>query len=187
MQVTVDRAGKKERVEIAADLSSVEVGGRTFPVNVVASSATRVELEIAGERIVVDNWPEHFATPPGPVDVDGERWNVGVVTGLGAPARVAKASGPPPLIAPTPSSEIPASSGEGVAVLPPMPGRVIELRVKEGGFVRKGDVLLVLEAMKMRNEIVSPAEGLVRDLRVSAGTNVRAKEPMLFIAPGPAT
>jgi biotin carboxyl carrier protein len=64
-----------------------------------------------------------------------------------------------------------------------MPGKVIEVRVKEGERVRKGDVLLVLEAMKMRNELTSPADGVVRGLRVSAGGNARAREPMMFIAP----
>jgi biotin carboxyl carrier protein len=64
-----------------------------------------------------------------------------------------------------------------------MPGRVIEVRVKDGDQVRKGDVLLVLEAMKMRNEIVSPVEGVVRGLRVAAGSNARAKEPMLYVVP----
>ena len=72
---------------------------------------------------------------------------------------------------------------EGAPVVPPMPGKVIEVRVKEGDRVRKGDVLLVLEAMKMRNEIVSPADGVVRGLAVSAGGNARAKAPMLFVAP----
>ncbi len=53
----------------------------------------------------------------------------------------------------------------------------------EGDRVRTGTVLLVLEAMKMRNEVTSPADGIVRNLRVSEGSSVRAREPMLRIAP----
>ena len=64
-----------------------------------------------------------------------------------------------------------------------MPGRVVELRVKEGDRVRKGDVLVVLEAMKMRNELASPADGIVRGIRVAAGANARSNEPMMFVAP----
>ncbi len=64
-----------------------------------------------------------------------------------------------------------------------MPGKVIELRVAEGDRVEAGTVLLVLEAMKMRNEITSPSAGIVRGVRVAAGANARAKEPMLFVAP----
>jgi glutaconyl-CoA/methylmalonyl-CoA decarboxylase subunit gamma len=190
MRLTVERDGKKEPVEVAPDLSSVTLGGRTFPVAVVATSATRVELEIAGERVVVENWPEHFAEPPGPVDVSGERWKVALVsppTPLdavrgrpGAPATPVPAA---PVASPAPGS--PAPPAGGVPILPPMPGRVVEVRVKEGDRVGRGDVLLVLEAMKMRNEVVSPAEGVVRGLKVSSGANVRAKEPMLFIVRPP--
>jgi glutaconyl-CoA/methylmalonyl-CoA decarboxylase subunit gamma len=64
-----------------------------------------------------------------------------------------------------------------------MPGKILEVRVREGDTVRKGDVLLRLEAMKMSNEIASPADGIVRGLRVAAGANVRAREPMFYIAP----
>ncbi len=65
-----------------------------------------------------------------------------------------------------------------------MPGRVVELKVHEGDRVRQGTVLLVLEAMKMRNEVTSPLDGTVRDLKVSEGSSVRAREAMLYIAPG---
>ncbi len=184
MQLTVERAGKKETVEVDPDLTSVAIGGKTFPVRVVSSGATKVELEIAGERVVVDNWPEHFPQPPGPVDVGGERWKVTIVAGpspaVGAPPAPAARWAAAPAAAPS------ASTGEGVPVLPPMPGKIIEVRVREGDVVRKGDVLLHLEAMKMVNEIASPADGIVRGLRVSAGANVRAAEPMLFVAPAPA-
>ena len=78
-------------------------------------------------------------------------------------------------------------TGEGVPVVPPMPGRVIELKVAEGDRVSKGQTLLVLEAMKMRGEVASPADGFVRDIRVSPGSNARAKEPMMWIRPDPAS
>jgi glutaconyl-CoA/methylmalonyl-CoA decarboxylase subunit gamma len=126
---------------------------------------------------VVDGWPEHFSEPPGPVDVNGERWTVRIER-AGAPlARPATSTGPPAAAAAA------APDAGGIAVVPPMPGKVIEVRVAEGARVRKGDVLLVLEAMKMRNEIASPADGVVRSIRVRAGTSARAKEPMLFVEP----
>jgi glutaconyl-CoA decarboxylase len=64
-----------------------------------------------------------------------------------------------------------------------MPGKVVEVRVKEGETVRSGQVLVVLEAMKMRNEVPSPAAGRVTDLRVSPGSSASAREPMLRIVP----
>ncbi|HKN07113.1 MAG TPA: biotin/lipoyl-containing protein [Thermoplasmata archaeon] len=190
MRVVLERGGKKAEVEVAADLSSVAFGGRTYPVVVVATSANRVELEVDGEKAVIENWPEHFPQPFGPVDVNGERWSIRVESAPGdlppRPSDRVLPSSPavvPGVAAPTPPS---VASGEGVPVVPPMPGRVIELKVAEGDRVTKGQTLLVLEAMKMRGEVASPADGIVRDIRVTAGANARAKEPMMWIRPEPA-
>jgi len=185
MRVVLERDGKKSEVEVAADLSSVAFGGRTYPVVVVASSANRVELEVDGEKAVIENWPEHFPQPFGPVDVNGERWSIHVESGPGdLPSRTNAAVLPAsPAISPAVGSPptVAAASGDGVPVVPPMPGRVIELKVAEGDRVTKGQTLLVLEAMKMRGEVASPADGVVRDIRVTAGANARAKEPMMWI------
>jgi glutaconyl-CoA/methylmalonyl-CoA decarboxylase subunit gamma len=186
MRVVLDRAGKKEEVEVAPDLASVTVGGRRYPVVVVATSVNRVELEIDGEKAVVENWPEHFPAPYGPVDVNGERWSVKVETGPADPVvRPTAAPALPPAAptGPSPSPPSVAPAGEGVPVVPPMPGRVIELKVADGDRVTKGQTLLILEAMKMRGEVGSPADGVVRDIRVAAGQNARAKEPMMWIRP----
>jgi glutaconyl-CoA/methylmalonyl-CoA decarboxylase subunit gamma len=180
-RLTVVRDGKPATIEVAPDLSTVRVGDGTFPVTVVARSSGRVELEIGGERVVVDGWPESEPTPTHPVTVDGEAWTIAVEVDRAsgspsvpaAPAARGGAGGPPP-----------PAVADGVPVIPPMPGRVVELRVREGEAVSKGAVLLILEAMKMRTEVTSPVEGTVRGLRVGPGTNARAKEPMLFVAPG---
>ena len=185
MRVVLERGGKKSEVEVAADLSSVAFGGRTYPVVVVSSSANRVELEVDGEKAVIENWPEHFPQPFGPVDVNGERWSVRVESAPSdLPARPRDVVLPSsPALAPGTAAPPAASapSGEGVPVVPPMPGRVIELKVAEGDRVSKGQTLLILEAMKMRGEVASPADGVVRNIRVAAGANARAKEPMMWI------
>jgi len=189
MRVVLERAGKRSEVEVAPDLSSVAVGGRTYPIVVVATGVNRVELEIDGEKAVIENWPDHYPQPFGPVDVNGERWSVRVETGpaelAAPPSPTAGPSRPAAAGAPAGASAAAASSSEGVPVVPPMPGRVIELKVAEGDRVAKGQTLLVLEAMKMRGEVASPADGIVRDIRVAPGTNARAKEPMMWIRPGP--
>ncbi|MGI0130328.1 MAG: biotin/lipoyl-containing protein [Thermoplasmata archaeon] len=182
MRITIERDAKTASVEVTGPPDAVTVGAERYPVTVVRATATSVELEIAGERVVVENWPEHFPEPPGPVDVNGERWTVGVERGS-VTATAGEALKAPP---PAPAYSLPAAkppSRAGTPLVPPMPGRVIEVRVKEGDRVHKGDLLLVLEAMKMRNELTSPADGVVRGLAVSAGANARAKEPMLFIVP----
>ena len=181
MRLTVERDGRTVDVDVAADLATVRVGDRTFPVKVVRRAPTRVDLEIDGEVVVVANWPEHLASPPGPVEVNGERWTVSVKVGAGAPSRP---EAPPDAAPPSAPRAEPAARPGSTPVVPPMPGRVVELRVAEGDAVTKGTVLLVLEAMKMRNEVTAPVDGVVRDVRVREGTNVRAREAMLVLAPG---
>ncbi len=61
----------------------------------------------------------------------------------------------------TPVEKSPSASGEGEAVASPMPGNILSVSVKEGQSVNKGDVLMVLEAMKMENEIMAPLSGTV--------------------------
>jgi biotin carboxyl carrier protein len=63
----------------------------------------------------------------------------------------------------------------------PMPGLVVSVPVREGLPVNKGDVLLVLESMKMQNELRSPRAGLVARLRVKPGDRVEQKETMMSV------
>lgn len=63
----------------------------------------------------------------------------------------------------------------------PMPGMVVSVPVHEGQPINKGDVLLVLESMKMQNELRSPRAGMVARLRVKPGDRVEQKETMLSV------
>ena len=73
-----------------------------------------------------------------------------------------------------------AGAGAGV-VKAIMPGRVVRVLVEEGATVEKGKGLLILEAMKMENEIVAPAPGVVRKLLVSSGQTVEGGADLLVI------
>ena len=66
----------------------------------------------------------------------------------------------------------PVLGGEGENVSSPMPGNILAVNVKNGDAVKKGDVLMILEAMKMENEITSPCDGTVKALNVSKGSAV---------------
>ncbi len=66
-------------------------------------------------------------------------------------------------------------------VYPPMPGRVISIKVKEGDSVTVGTPLLVLEAMKMQNEISSPIEGRVVEVKASEGSLVDVGDMLIHI------
>jgi biotin carboxyl carrier protein len=68
-----------------------------------------------------------------------------------------------------------------VEVHPPMPGRVVEVLVEPGRDVDHGTPLLLLEAMKMQNEVPSPTRGVVREVRVAKGTMVGADDVLVVI------
>ena len=63
----------------------------------------------------------------------------------------------------------------------PMPGLVIAILVNEGQSVEKGDVLVILESMKMQNELKSPRPGMIARMRVRAGDSVEQKQTLLSV------
>ena len=83
--------------------------------------------------------------------------------------------------APESKKAAPAASN-GEKVTSPMPGTVVSVAVSEGAAVKKGSVLLVLEAMKMENEILAPCDGTVRSLSVSKGMMVKSGDLFCVIA-----
>ena len=60
------------------------------------------------------------------------------------------------------------------SITAPMPGTILKVNVQNGAAVKKGDVLMVLEAMKMENEIMAPADGTVASVNVAQGASVEA-------------
>ena len=87
-----------------------------------------------------------------------------------APVQAAAPAPAPAPAAPAPAAA-PAASGGAGDVISPMPGTVLRLNVNNGDTVASGDVILILEAMKMENEIVAPCAGKVT-LKVTAGETV---------------
>lgn len=87
-----------------------------------------------------------------------------------APQAAAPAPAPAAPAAPAPAPAAPAAGGAG-DVVAPMPGTVLKVNVNNGDTVASGDVILILEAMKMENEIVAPCAGTVT-LNVKAGETV---------------
>ena len=91
---------------------------------------------------------------------------------------VASAPKAAPKAAPAPAAPVAAGA---TTVSAPMPGKVLSVNVKAGDAVKSGDVLLILEAMKMQNEIMAPADGTVSDVRVSAGQTVATGDVMIVL------
>ena len=63
----------------------------------------------------------------------------------------------------------------------PLPGKILSIKVKPGDKVNESDVLLILEAMKMENEILSPITGVVKEIKVEADQSVDVGVPMVII------
>ncbi len=87
-----------------------------------------------------------------------------------------KTTAPAPAAAPAPAPAAapaaPVANTNGETVNSPMPGTILSVNVQNGATVKKGDVLMVLEAMKMENEIMSPADGTVVSVNVQKGASV---------------
>lgn len=89
-----------------------------------------------------------------------------------APAPVAAVAAP---VAPVAAPKAAASGSEGsIKVNAPMPGKILGVKASVGQAVKKGDVIIVLEAMKMENEVVAPEDGTVASINVSEGANVES-------------
>ena len=84
---------------------------------------------------------------------------------------------PPPTVAKQTRTLI---AGEGV-VTSPMPGTVLSIEVEVGAQVKRGDVLLIVESMKIQNDISAPKDGRVKEIHVVEGAYVRRREPLLTI------
>lgn len=97
-----------------------------------------------------------------------------------APAPAPAAASPVPAAAPTPAPKAPAPAG-GETITSPMPGTIVNVAVAPGQSVKKGDVLLVLEAMKMENEIMAPNDATVAAVLVNKGDNVNAGTPLVSL------
>ena len=97
-----------------------------------------------------------------------------------APAAAAPVAAP----AAAPAAAAPAApvvTGSGEMVAAPMPGTILKVHVKNGDAVKEGQVLVVLEAMKMENEIMAPKSGTITQVAVQKGASVNTGDALVFI------
>lgn len=101
-----------------------------------------------------------------------------------------EAYAPAPAAAPAPAPAVPAAApaaaspalAAGEVVKSPMPGNILKINVTVGQKVNEGDTLLVLEAMKMENEVAAPRSGTVAQIIVSKGAVVETGAPLVVIS-----
>ncbi len=105
------------------------------------------------------------------ITVNGTAYDVAVEE-LGASAASTPVAAATPA-APVAAAPAPAAAGS-ITVTSPMPGKILNVKASVGAAVKRGDVVMILEAMKMENEIVAPEDGTVASINVAAGDAVEA-------------
>ena len=119
------------------------------------------------------------------ITVNGVQYSVAVEEVGAASAPVAAPVAAAPVTAPVAPVAAPAAAPAPVAggekINAPMPGNILEVKVATGASVKKGDVLIILEAMKMENEIMAPCDGTVKQVLVNKGATVNSGDPLVVI------
>ncbi len=128
-----------------------------------------------------------------PYDVQGEELGGQVTTAAvpvisapvaapQAPAAVSAPSAPAPALAEAPAaaatSDVPS---DAELISSPMPGTIVSVNVKPGQAIKKSDVLVILEAMKMENEIMAPHDAVVAAVHVNKGDSVESGSPLVSL------
>ncbi len=113
------------------------------------------------------------------ITVNGTAYDVAVEE-LGATAASTPVAAPAPAAAPAPKAAAPAASGAAgsVKVAAPMPGKILAIKANNGQAVKKGEVIMILEAMKMENEITAPEDGTVASINVGVGDSVESGDTL---------
>lgn len=104
------------------------------------------------------------------VNVNGTDYEIGIELMSETEAAAAKTAAPAQATAAAPAAA--SASGAGEQVKCPMPGTILDVKVSEGQSVKAGDVLMILEAMKMENEIMAPCDGQVTSV-IAKGTSAQ--------------
>ena len=94
-------------------------------------------------------------------------------------ARKAAVSSPAPAAGAQSETASPAASGSGAAVTAPMPGNILDIQVKAGDTVTRGQVLLVFEAMKMENEVMAEQDGVIAEICVEKGAAINTGDVLI--------
>ena len=137
---------------------------------VVTLNGKNYEVEVTESEAVITNIT---SAPVAAAPVAAPVVAAPVAAPAAAPAPVAAA----PAAAPAPV----AVAGDGVKVTAPMPGNILNVNVTSGQAVKKGDVMFILEAMKMENEIVAPEDGTVKQILAQKGATVDTDEVLAVI------
>lgn len=149
--------------EVNVDSDAVAVSGASFKVR-REGTGDFVTVTVDGRPYKVD-----LGDGSGSVLVDGRAYRASLEGSAGNGGQLARAAA---------GQKKQARAGSVTAL---MPGKIVTVRVKQGDSVTAGEVLVILEAMKMENEILAPKNGVVKSLPVAPGTNVNKGDLLVVV------
>ncbi|MEL7646447.1 MAG: biotin/lipoyl-containing protein [Sedimentibacter sp.] len=120
------------------------------------------------------------------VNINDKAYEVEVEKGKASIVKTTTQTAPAPQAAvqvqsPAPQSPAPQAAGNGEPIKAPMPGAILDIKANIGAKVKKGQLLFILEAMKMENEIFASIDGVVSQIMVSKGSNVSTNDILMVI------
>jgi biotin carboxyl carrier protein len=154
-------------VTINDELTEASVNGRSLPLEIVQKKPGRMLLRSGTKLYTIDN-----------ITIDGQS----VSFSLNGRYVETTVKDEQELLLEKLGFTSNAAGSAGV-LLAPMPGKILELMVAEGDEVEEGDPVIILEAMKMENELKSPASGTVVKVDIQANDNVEKNQSLLEIEP----
>ena len=161
LHFTLTLAGKEYDIYLEksnATTTKVEVNGVTVDCVLTPLQGGATRVEVGGQTFIVDIEGKVLHVDQMPVE-----FQVRDVKTLGGPGAGGK-----------------GGAGE-FKLKPPMPGKIVGIKVNEGDAVKKGQILVVLEAMKMQNELPAPRDGTVKTINVKVGQTVEGKDVLVVL------
>ncbi|KGL51837.1 hypothetical protein HQ29_07680 [Porphyromonas canoris] len=151
------------------------INGKEYEVTIGETKGNEVAVSVNGTPYTITKEGKQ-AAPPAPQPASAP-----APTPKAAPAPVA-APAPQPAPAPAAPAPAPAASGSGHAVKSPLPGVILDITCNVGDAVKKGQKLLVLEAMKMENDIKADRDGVVASINVAKGESIQEGHTLVTIS-----
>ncbi len=180
MELYLRSDDREERVAVDKTAAGFEVtiGNRVYRVDRVATAA--------GHSLIIDGRQWEATAVAGSGESGSSRYSVNIGGGAReVGAREITVLEPLRYLASLRASSDRSSRPHTVSAY--MPGRVVSVLIAEGDVVRKGQGVVVLEAMKMENEIAAEEDGLVTKIHVSPGVAIETGDPLFEVAPLPAS